>query len=82
MSSAASVADFVTGRLAIHLGPNVARMAVKTFAQKAAALKPEQLTLGDVPRLIEAMRPMLHVMVGKEPGEVVLRDIAREYRIS
>jgi hypothetical protein len=82
LSSAAPIADFVAGRLAIHLGPNVARLAVKTFAQKAVALKPEQLTLADVPRLIEAMRPMLHVMVGKEPGEVVLRDIAREYQLA
>ena len=79
--SSSSIADFVASRLAIHLGPNVARLAVKTFSQKAVALKPEQLTLADVPKLIEAMRPMLHVMVGKEPGEVVLREIARAYDI-
>ena len=82
MANAVSIAEFVTGRLAIHLGPNVARMAVKTFAQKAVALKPEQLTLADVPRLIEAMRPMLHVMVGRDPGEVVLSEIAREYQVA
>jgi hypothetical protein len=77
--SNASVSDFIASRLAIHLGPNVARMAVKTFAQKALSLKPEQLTVSDLAKLSEAMKPMLTVMIGREPGEAVLREINREY---
>jgi hypothetical protein len=73
------VGDFIASRLAIHLGPNVARMAVKTFSLKALSLKPEELTVGDLPSLTAAMRPMLTVMIGREPGEAVLREISREY---
>lgn len=76
------IGTYVTGKLAVHLGPNVARMAVKTFAQKAVNRKPEELTHGDLPQLIEAMRPMLTVMIGKDPGEAVLKEISREYRLA
>jgi hypothetical protein len=72
------VSDVVTRKLSVHLGPNVARMAVKTFAQKAVARKPEELTIAEVPQLIEAMRPMLVVMIGKSPSEAVLAEIARD----
>jgi len=75
-----AVGDVVTKRLSVHLGPNVARMAVKAFAQKALARKPEELTSAQVPQLIEALRPMLVVMIGKEPSTVVLDEIARECR--
>ena len=70
------VADVITQKLAVHLGPNVARMAVKTFSAKAVSRKPEELTILDVPALIEAMRPMLAVMIGREPSVVVLEEIA------
>lgn len=72
------VSDIFTRKLSVHLGPNVARMAVKTFAQKAVARKPEELTAAEVPQLIEALRPMLVVMIGKSPSEVVLAEIARD----
>ena len=75
------IGTFVTGKLAIHLGPHVARMAVKAFAEKAVSRKPEELTQADLPKLIEAMRPMLTVMIGKEPGTAVLQEISKEYRL-
>ena len=78
----AVVGNYITGKLSVHLGPNVARMAVKAFAQKAVNRKPEELTDADLPHLIEAMRPMLTVMIGKAPGEAVLAEISREYRLS
>ena len=74
------VGDIVTRKLAVHLGPNVARMAVKTFAQKAVSRKPEELTRAEVPQLIEALRPMLVVMIGKNPSEAVLGEIERDCR--
>jgi hypothetical protein len=74
------IADVVLGKLSTHLGPHVARVAIKTFSQKAAARKPEELTQADVPNLLEAMRPMLAVMIGKEAGQVALDEIARELR--
>lgn len=74
------VGDLVTKKLSVHLGPHVARTAVKAFAQKALSRKPEEITPAHVPALLEAMRPMLVVMIGKEPSGVVLDEIAREYR--
>lgn len=64
-------------KLATHLGPNVARMAVKSFAQKELGRKPEELTAADMPQLIAALRPMLVVMIGKDPTQVVLDDLSR-----
>lgn len=74
------VGDQVAQKLSVHLGPNVARMAVKTFAQKVGAASPEQITLANLPQLIDALRPMLVVMIGKEPSEAVLGEIARDCR--
>ena len=72
------IGEVVARKLSVHLGPNVARMAVKTFAQKAVARTPEQLTVAELPQLIEAMRPMLVVMIGKSPSEAVLAEITRD----
>ncbi|MGZ5445733.1 MAG: hypothetical protein ACXW5U_32440 [Thermoanaerobaculia bacterium] len=71
------IGDIVAQTLSVHLGPNVARMAVKAFAQKAVARKPEELTSAELPALVEAMRPMLVVMIGKNPSEAVLGEIER-----
>jgi hypothetical protein len=71
------IGDIVATKLSVHLGPNVARMAVKTFAQKAVTRTPDALTSADLPALIEAMRPMLVVMIGKNPTEAVLGEIER-----
>jgi hypothetical protein len=72
-----SVADIVVKKLSVHLGPHVAKVAIRTFAQQAVALNPEQLTMADVPKLIEAMKPMLSVMIGRAPSGAVLEEIAR-----
>lgn len=72
------VSEVVTRKLSVHLGPNVARMAVKAFAQKAVARTPEELTAAEVPQLVEALRPMLVVMIGKSPSEAVLAEITRD----
>ena len=72
------IGDAVVRKLSVHLGPNVARMAVKTFAQKALDRRPEEITNSELPELIEAMRPMLVVMIGKEPSGAILDEIARE----
>ena len=81
MSDARRIGDIIAETLSIHLGPNVARMAVKTFAQKAVARKPEELTAAELPALVEAMRPMLVVMIGMNPSEAVLGEIERACRV-
>ncbi len=73
-----SIADKIAARLARYLGPHTGRVAVKTFAQKALGRGPETLTLEDVPKLQQALRPMLRTFVGRAHCEIVLTQIARE----
>ena len=72
------IADRVAARLAVYLGPHTGRAAVKTCARKALGRGPETLTLGDVPALQHALRPMLRTFVGRAQCEVLLEQIARE----
>ena len=71
------IADAVISKLAIHLGPHVAKMALKSFAKKVGIASHEQLTVAHLPGLLADIRPMLNVMIGKGPSEVVVADIAR-----
>lgn len=73
-----AIADRITARLALYLGPHTGRVAVKTFAQKALGRGPETLTLQDVPALQAALRPMLRTFVGRAQCEVVLAQMAKE----
>jgi hypothetical protein len=72
------VAEMVAARMAIYLGPHTARVAVKTFSQRALGRGPESITLTDVPELLTALRPMLRTLVGHSQCEIVLQRIARE----
>ena len=70
------IADAVIARLSAHLGPHVAKMAIRSFAKKAD-VRHEQITAAHVPRLIQEIRPMLTVMIGKGPSEAVVAEIER-----
>lgn len=72
------IADRVAARLAAYLGPQTGRAAVKTCARQALGRGPETLTLGDLPALQNALRPMLRTFVGRVQCEVLLEQIARE----
>lgn len=71
------IAEAVIAKLSGHLGPHVAKMAVRSFAKKAGVDSYEQLTAAHLPRLIEDIRPMLNVMIGKGASESVVADIER-----
>jgi hypothetical protein len=71
------MADTIIAKLAVHLGPHVARMAIKSFARKVAVPDQQQLTAAHIPDLIHDIRPMLNVMIGKAPSEAVVADIVR-----
>jgi hypothetical protein len=73
-----TIADVIGDRLSLYLGPNTGRIAVKTFAQKALGRGPETLTRNDIPRLNDALRPMLRTFVGRAQTEVVLAQIEKE----
>jgi len=73
-----TVADQVAEQLAAYLGPFNARIAVKTFAQRALKLAPEAVTLQELPALLEALRPMLHTLVGRVSTDALLEQIQRQ----
>jgi hypothetical protein len=68
----------VATRLAEYLGPHTARSAVKTFAQSALHRAPEELRLEDMPRLLDALRPMLRTLVGHAISDDILDSLTRE----
>ena len=68
----------MAARLAEYLGPHTARSAVKTFAQGALHCAPEMVRLEDVPRLLEALRPMLRTLLGHAISDDILESLARE----
>ena len=74
------LAERIAGRLAVDLGPHTGRVAVKTFCWKALGRGPETLESADVPTLLEAMRPMLRTLLGRDRAEVVLTRIRNEAR--
>ena len=64
-------------QLSPYLGPFNAKIAVKTFAQRALQLTPEAVTIEHLPALLEALRPMLHTLVGRVSTEALLEKIRR-----
>ena len=77
---AESVAEQVAGHLSQYLGPLNARVAVKTFAQRALNRGPETVTASDLPALLEALRPMLNTFVGSASANALLDDLRRRVR--
>jgi hypothetical protein len=77
MAERRSVADVLAQQMAVYLGPHTARVAVKTFSQKALGRGPETLTVGDVPAVTGALRPMLRTLVGRLTCDVIIEQINR-----
>lgn len=71
------ISEIVIGKLSVHIGPNVAKMALRTFAKKAGVPSADDLSAAHLPGLIQEMRPILNVMIGRTPADAVLTDITR-----
>ena len=67
-------ADAIIDKLSVYLGPHVAKMAIRSFSRKTGQ---QNLTAAHLPGLIEEIRPILNVMIGKGPSEAVVADIER-----
>ena len=80
--SGQNVAATFISRLSPHLGPHVAKMAMKTFSQKTLGVAPEATQPAHVPQLIEAIRPMLTVMLGKDHAETVIGELQRDFGVA
>lgn len=74
-------ADVIRDRLAVYLGPNTARNALRTFAERALAMSPDNVTSAEVPKLLEALRPMLQTLIGKGKTEQILAQLAVELEL-
>jgi hypothetical protein len=78
--STSTIADQVAQHLSPYLGPFNAGVAVKTFAQRALKRSADTLTVEHLPALLDALRPMLHTMVGSVSTDALLTDIQRRVR--
>jgi hypothetical protein len=73
-----SPSTIIERHLARLLGPNTARTAVRTFAERALGRRPEDLTAADAPALLAALRPTLRTLLGAATARRVLDEIAEE----
>ncbi len=72
-----AIADVIISKLAVHLGPHVAKVAIQSFAKKAGIPRDQELTAVHVPGLMAEIRPMLNVMIGRGSSDAVVADIER-----
>jgi hypothetical protein len=75
---AEQLSDRIERQLAVYLGPHTARTAVRTFSLKAVGKPPEELTLVDAPKVVEALRPMLRTLLGTDQSESLLDQLQEE----
>lgn len=76
-----SVAAIFARHLSGYIGQHTAPMAIKTFAKQALGVAPEQVRRPDAGKLLDAMRPMLNTLLGKEHAEEVAKLIRRDVGI-
>jgi len=78
VGDARAPAQIIVEALSVYLGPNTARNAVKTFAERSLGLAPDAVTRQDCPRLLEALRPMLKTLLGTAQCDALLASLSRE----
>jgi len=70
--------EVVRDRLAVYLGPNTARAALKTFSQKSLGIAPEELTAAQARQLLDALRPMLKTLLGAAQCDRIIAQLVVE----
>jgi hypothetical protein len=78
VSEAASVAAVFTRHLATYIGQHTAPMAIRAFAKQALGIAPDQLRVPDTLKLLDAMRPMLSTLIGRQSADEVALLIQRD----
>lgn len=71
-------AEYIQRRIATYVGLHTARLAVKTFAQKALGVSPEAVLPAQAPTLVRALRPLLRSMLGNDPAERLVETLIEE----
>jgi hypothetical protein len=71
-------AEYIQRRIAAYVGNHTARLAVRTFSQKALGCAPEAILAPQAPTLVLALRPLLRSMLGNEPAEKLVTTLIKE----
>jgi hypothetical protein len=77
----AEIATIIADHLAVYLGAHTAKVAVKTFSQKTFGRGPETLAPADVPKLFDALRPMMNTLMGRSRCESVIDKLRVELKL-
>ncbi len=72
--------DIVIDVLSPYLGPHTAKTALRTFAQRTLQMAPENLTLTDTLRVVEALKPTLGGLLGSAKAEEIVRQLDAELK--
>jgi len=72
--------EVIAAALARWIGPDTARAVVRAFSDRVLGCRPDQIGPGDVPRLLDALRPMLRTLLGHAPAEHVLAELMETLR--
>src|SRR5207248_902393 len=75
------IAAVVADHLAVYLGAHTAKVAVKTFSQRAIGRGQETLTVADLPKLFDALRPMMNTLIGRKQCESVIEKLRAELKV-
>jgi hypothetical protein len=73
-------ADVIAAALAVYIGPDTARRAVRTFADRVLGRRADEVTRAEARRLVESFRPMLRTLLGEGPAESVIRELTEALR--
>lgn len=80
MTASRTPSDVIAAALADYVGPETARRAVRTFADRVLGRRADQVTIAEAPRLVESLRPMLRTLLGEAPAERLIRDLTEALR--
>jgi len=75
-----STCDAVADALATYLGPNTARTAVRTFAERTLGKRAAEVEREDAPALLDALRPMLRTLLGSGPADHAIQQLKEAFR--
>ena len=77
-----SVAEIIQQHIAVHVGPNTAKVAIRAAANKSVGLAPDAVRISDVPKVIKELHPMLNVLLGRDKAQQTLDEITRVFAVS
>jgi len=80
VASSTAPADRIVERLSTYLGPNTARTAVRSFADRELGVRAETVGRAEAPRLVEALRPMLRTLLGASAANRVVAELLEDFK--